>query len=113
MSFVHLHVHTHFSLLDGLGKPEDYITRAKEFKMDSLAITDHGNAYGLVDFYQKAKKGGIKPILGCEFYVARFGRYQKRAGVDTKPWHLVLLARNLEGYQNILQLFLNLCDFTN
>ncbi|MFH0776437.1 MAG: PHP domain-containing protein, partial [Patescibacteria group bacterium] len=104
MSFVHLHVHTHFSLLDGLGKPEDYLARARELQMPALAITDHGNAYGLVDFYQKAQAAGIKPILGVETYVARFGRFQKRPGVDVKPWHLVLLARDLEGYQNILQL---------
>lgn len=104
MSFVHLHVHTHFSFLDGLGKPEGYLARAKELGMPALAITDHGGAYGLVDFYQKAKKLGIKPILGCEFYVARFGRFQKRSGVDVKPHHLVLLARSLEGYQNLLEL---------
>ena len=104
MSFAHLHVHTHFSLLDGLGKPEDYLARAREFKMSALAITDHGNAYGLIDFYKKAKEVGIQPILGVEAYVARFGRFQKRPNVDVKPWHLVLLARNLEGYQNILQL---------
>ncbi|MFH0776124.1 MAG: DNA polymerase III subunit alpha, partial [Patescibacteria group bacterium] len=96
--------HTHFSLLDGLGKPEDYLARARELQMPALAITDHGNAYGLVDFYQKAQAAGIKPILGVETYVARFGRFQKRPGVDVKPWHLVLLARDLEGYQNILQL---------
>ena len=72
--------------------------------MPALAITDHGSAYGLVDFYEKAQKAGVKPILGCEFYVARFGRYQKRPNVDVKPWHLVLLARNLEGYYNLLQL---------
>ncbi|MFH1546405.1 MAG: DNA polymerase III subunit alpha [Patescibacteria group bacterium] len=104
MSFAHLHVHTHFSLLDGLGKPEDYLARVREFKMSALAITDHGNAYGLIDFYKKAKEIGIQPILGVEAYVARFGRFQKRPNVDVKPWHLVLLARNLEGYQNILQL---------
>ena len=104
MSFVHLHAHTHYSFLDGLGKPEDYIARAKELKMPALAITDHGGAYGLVDFYQKAKQAGIKPILGCEFYVARFGRHQKRSGIDIKPWHLVLLARDIQGYHNLLQL---------
>ena len=102
--FVHLHTHTHYSLLDGLGKPEDYLARAKELQMPALAITDHGNAYGLIDFYKKAKEVGVQPILGFEAYVARFGRQQKRANVDVKPWHLVLLARNLEGYQNILQL---------
>ncbi|MCF7836399.1 DNA polymerase III subunit alpha [Candidatus Gracilibacteria bacterium] len=102
--FVHLHNHTHYSLLDGLGKPWDYLKRAQELKMDALAITDHGNAFGLIDFYKTAKEIGVKPILGVEAYLARFGRFQKRANVDTKPYHLVLLARDLEGYQNILQL---------
>jgi DNA polymerase III subunit alpha len=103
-NFIHLHTHTHYSLLDGLGKPEDYIARAKKLNMPALAITDHGSAYGLVDFYQKATDANIQPILGFEAYVARYGRHQKRSGVDVKPYHLVLLARNLEGYQNILQL---------
>ncbi len=104
MSFVHLHNHTHYSLLDGLGKPEDYLARAKELGMPALAITDHGNAFGLIDFYKKAQEIGVKPILGVEAYIARFGRHQKRPNIDTKPWHLVLLARDIEGYQNILQL---------
>jgi len=104
MSFVHLHNHTHYSLLDGLAKPRDYLERAQELKMDALAITDHGNAFGLIDFYKTAKEIGVKPILGVEAYLARFGRFQKRANVDIKPYHLVLLARDLEGYQNILQL---------
>ncbi|MFA5352357.1 MAG: DNA polymerase III subunit alpha [Candidatus Gracilibacteria bacterium] len=104
MSFVHLHVHTHYSLLDGLGKPVDYLAAAKEMGMPALAITDHGGAYGLVDFYQRAQSAGIKPILGVETYVARYGRFQKRPGVDTKPWHLLLLAENLKGYQNLMEL---------
>lgn len=104
MSFVHLHAHTHYSFLDGLGKPEDYLRATKEMGMPAMAITDHGGAYGLIDFYKKAKEIGVKPILGVETYVARFGRFQKRANVDVKPWHLVLLARNLEGYQNLLEL---------
>lgn len=104
MSFVHLHTHTHYSLLDGLGKPGDYLAAAKEFKMPALAITDHGNAYGLVDFYKKAQEAEVQPILGVEAYLARHGRHSKRPNVDVKPWHFVLLARNLEGYQNILEL---------
>lgn len=103
-NFVHLHLHTHYSLLDGLGKPEDYLTHAKKLGMPAVAITDHGVAYGLIDFYQKAQKIGVQPILGCEAYVARHGRHQKRANIDTKPWHLILLARNLTGYQNLLKL---------
>jgi DNA polymerase-3 subunit alpha len=103
-SFVHLHLHTHYSLLDGLGKPADYFARAKEMGMPAAAITDHGSVYGLIDWYQTGLKAGVKPILGCEAYVARHGRHQKRPGVDVRPFHLVLLAENLTGYQNLMRL---------
>lgn len=102
--FTHLHVHSHYSLLDGLPKIDDLLMRAKELGMPSLALTDHGVMYGLVEFYQKAKKMGIKPILGCEIYLAPYGMNQKRAKIDTKPYHLVLLCKNNEGYKNLIKI---------
>lgn len=102
--FVHLHNHTHYSMLDGLARPENYLEICKEQGMPACAITDHGGAYGLLDFYQKAQKSGIKPILGVEFYMARRTRHDKQPGLDGKPYHLVLLAKNNEGYKNLLQL---------
>ncbi len=103
-SFVHLHLHTHYSLLDGLGRPADYFAKAKEYGMPAAAITDHGSVYGLIDWYQTGRKVGVQPILGCEAYVARHGRHQKRANVDIRPFHLILLAENLTGYHNLMQL---------
>lgn len=102
--FVHLHAHSEYSLLDGLGKLDDLITRAKSFDMDALAITDHGAMYGSFKFYLKAKAAGIKPIIGVETYVARRSRFDKEARVDTDPYHLVLLAKNENGYKNLLKL---------
>lgn len=102
--FTHLHVHSHYSLLDGLPKIDDLVMRTKELGMHSLALTDHGVMYGLVEFYQKAKKVGIKPILGCEIYLAPNGMNQKRAKIDTKPYHLVLLCKNNEGYKNLIKI---------
>ncbi len=102
--FTHLHVHTHYSLLDGLGKIDDLLEKAKSFGMDSLAITDHGTMYGVIEFYQKAKKAGIKPIIGCEFYLAPNGLKNKRPRVDEERFHLILLARNNQGYQNLMKL---------
>ena len=102
--FVHLHVHSHYSLLDGLAKIEDLIARAKELGMDSLALTDHGNLYGAIEFYKAAKKAGIKPILGVEAYMAPHSRLDKRAGVDEKRFHVLLLAKNLTGWKNIIAL---------
>lgn len=102
--FTHLHVHTHYSLLDGLGKIDDLLERTKEFKMDSLAITDHGTMYGVIEFYQKAKKAGIKPIIGCEFYLSPNGLENKRPRVDEERFHLILLAKNNKGYQNLMKL---------
>ncbi len=102
--FTHLHVHSHYSLLDGLPKIDELIAEAKKYKMDALAITDHGVMYGVIEFYQKAKKAGVKPIIGVEFYLARHGRLDKRAKIDEKPYHLVLLAKNQQGYKNLIKL---------
>lgn len=103
-NFVHLHVHSEFSLLDGLGKLDQLINRAKELGMDTLALTDHGAMYGSFKFYLKAKAAGLKPILGVETYVARRSRLDKEGKIDTDPYHLVLLAKNEEGYRNLLKL---------
>ncbi len=102
--FVHLHTHSEYSLLDGLGKLDHLIERAKSFGMDALAITDHGAMYGSFKFYLKAKAAGIKPIIGVETYVARRSRFDKEAKVDTDPYHLVLLAKNETGYKNLMKL---------
>jgi DNA polymerase III subunit alpha len=102
--FVHLHTHSHYSLLDGLAKIDDLVTRAKALGMDSLALTDHGNLYGSIEFYKKAKKAGIKPILGVETYIAPLGMRNKRPKVDEARYHLTLLAKNAAGWNNLLQL---------
>ncbi len=104
MSFVHLHTHSHYSLLDGLAKIDGLVKKAKDSGMPALALTDHGVMYGLIEFYQKAKKAGIKPILGVEAYVARNGHTNKRPRIDDAPYHLVLLAKNIEGYKNLIKL---------
>lgn len=104
MKFTHLHVHSHYSLLDGLAQIDPLLDKVKTLGMDSVAITDHGNMYGAVEFYKKAKARGIKPIIGCEVYVAYEGRGQKRPGIDDTRYHLVLLAKNAEGYKNLVKL---------
>lgn len=104
MSFVHLHVHSEYSLLDGLAKIPDLINRAKELKMEALAITDHGAMYGAVKFCNAANEAGIKPIIGVEAYMAERSRFDKQAGVDKDQFHLVLLAKNQTGYKNLLKL---------
>ena len=107
MSFTHLHVHTQFSLLDGSSKITEIVKRAKELNMDSLAITDHGVMYGVIDFYRAAKEAGIKPILGCEVYVAPGSRFDKEpvtSGSDDRYYHLVLLAENNTGYHNLMKI---------
>ncbi len=104
MKFTHLHVHSHYSLLDGLPKIDDLLERTKELGMDSLALTDHGVLYGAVEFYKKAKSKGIKPIIGCEVYIAVEGMLQKRPNIDNKRNHLVLLAKNETGYKNLVKL---------
>ena len=100
--FLHLHVHTEFSLLDGCSRLDDLINRAKELSMSAVAITDHGVMYGVADFFKKAVKAGIKPILGCEVYIC------KDMTEKTKEYreyaHLILLAKNLEGYKNLMRL---------
>ncbi|MGL4344962.1 MAG: DNA polymerase III subunit alpha [Cellulosilyticaceae bacterium] len=101
--FTHLHVHTEYSLLDGSAKLKDLIARAKELGMDSLAITDHGVMYGVVDFYKEANKQGIKPIIGCEVYLAKRTHLDKEKE-DSRSNHLVLLAENNIGYQNLIKL---------
>jgi DNA polymerase III subunit alpha len=102
--FTHLHVHSHYSLLDGLAKPEELLNYAKELGMNSLALTDHGVMYGAVEFFQKAKEKGIKPIIGCEVYQAFEGRRQKRPRIDDTRYHLLLLAKNKKGYENLVKL---------
>ena len=102
--FVHLHVHTEYSLLDGANRIKDLVTRTKELGMDSIAITDHGVMFGAVEFYKECKKQGIKPIIGCEVYVAPRSRFMKEANIDNHPSHLILLAKNNEGYKNLTKL---------
>lgn len=102
--FVHLHVHTEYSLLDGANRIKELPARIKELGMDSVAITDHGVMYGAIDFYKECKKQGIKPIIGCEVYVAKRTRHDKEAGLDHKQNHLILLAKNMEGYENLSKL---------
>jgi DNA polymerase-3 subunit alpha len=104
IDFVHLHVHTEYSLLDGSSKIKELIGRSKELGMESIAITDHGVMYGVIDFYKEAKKQGIKPIIGCEVYVAFRSRLDKEAKIDSSNYHLVLLAENNTGYENLMKL---------
>ena len=105
MAFAHLHVHTEYSLLDGSNKIKEYVKRVKELGMDSAAITDHGVMYGVIDFYRAAKEAGIKPILGCEVYVAPNSRFDKElTGGDDRYYHLVLLAENNTGYANLMKI---------
>ncbi len=104
MNFTHLHVHSHYSLLDGLPKIEEILDYVKKLGMDSVALTDHGALYGAVEFYKKAKERGIKPILGAELYLAFESRFQKRTGIDDKRYHLVLLVKDEIGYKNLVKL---------
>ena len=105
MSFVHLHVHTEYSLLDGSNKIKEYFSRVKELGMNSAAITDHGVMYGVIDFYREARRQGINPILGCEVYVAPNSRFDREVtGGDDRYYHLVLLAENNTGYANLMKI---------
>jgi len=101
--FTHLHVHSHYSLLDGLAKIDELVEKAKEYKMDSLALTDHGVMYGAVEFYGKCLAADIKPIIGVEVYVSSGSRFDKGAGKMDRRFHLILLAKNEDGYRNLIQ----------
>ena len=102
--FVHLHVHTEYSLLDGAARIGQVVEKAHKLGMPAVAITDHGNLYGVIDFYKAARQKGLKPIIGCEVYVAPRSRRQKEPGQDDVRFHLVLLAKNRQGYLNLMQL---------
>ena len=104
MKFTHLHVHSHYSLLDGLAKIDDLVRHAGEAGMDALALTDHGNLYGAIEFYQKCHKAGIKPIIGAELYIAVGNMRDKNYGVDDKRYHLTVLAHTTEGYYNLIKI---------
>ena len=102
--FVHLHLHSEYSLLDGACRIKNIISRAKELAQEAVAITDHGAMYGVIDFYNEAKKNGIKPIIGCEMYVAPRTRHDKIFKLDSSPFHLILLCENNKGYENLIKL---------
>ena len=103
--FVHLHVHTQYSLLDGACRIPELLKLANQYKMDSLAITDHGNMFGAIDFYLNAQKAGIKPIVGCEVYIAPGSRLDKTSvGIEEASYHLILLVKDETGYQNLMKL---------
>ena len=105
MAFAHLHVHTEYSLLDGSNKIKEYVARVKELGMTAAAITDHGVMYGVIDFYKAAKAAGIRPVLGCEVYVAPNSRFDREtAGGEDRYYHLVLLAENDRGYGNLVKI---------
>ncbi|MDE6708697.1 MAG: PHP domain-containing protein, partial [Oscillospiraceae bacterium] len=103
-NFVHLHVHSEYSLLDGVCRLENLVQQAKALGQSAVAITDHGNLYAALKFYQIAKQAGIKPIIGCEVYVAKRTRFDRDAKLDRKSYHLVLLCENQMGYQNLIKL---------
>ncbi|MCR4306686.1 MAG: PHP domain-containing protein, partial [Candidatus Yonathbacteria bacterium] len=102
--FIHLHTHSHYSLLDGLSKIDEMVALAKKYDMPALGLTDHGNMHGAIEFYKTCKKNGIKPIIGLEAYVTPGSRHDKRAGIDTTRFHLTLLAKNNTGYKNLIKL---------
>ena len=106
--FVHLHMHSEFSLLDGANRIKDIPVRAKELGMDAIAITDHGVMFGTIDFYKECKANGVKPIIGCEVYVAPRKMTDKDPATDGKYNHLILLAKNNEGYKNLIK-FIMIC----
>jgi len=104
-NFVHLHLHSQYSLLDGAIRFEEVFDLAKKYRMAALALTDHGNMFGVIEFYQMAIKHGIKPIVGCEVYVAPGSRFEKKTGGETEgAFHLTLLVKNRIGYFNLIKL---------
>jgi DNA polymerase-3 subunit alpha len=103
-SFIHLHTHSHYSLLDGLSKVDEMVKLAKSYGMNSIGLTDHGNMYGAIEFYKKCKSADIKPIIGVEAYITPGSRHDKRPGIDTTRYHLTLLAKNAQGYKNLVRL---------
>ena len=104
MAFTHLHVHTEYSLLDGAARISEVVARAKELGQTALAITDHGCMFGVIDFYRECKKQGIKPVIGCEVYTAARKMTDKDADKDKYQGHLVLLAKDNEGYKNLIKI---------
>ena len=104
MAFTHLHVHTEYSLLDGAARIKDIVARARELGMDSLAITDHGVMFGVIEFYRACREAGIKPIIGCEVYTAPRTRFEKDIEKDKYMGHLVLLAKDNTGYRNLMKI---------
>lgn len=104
MLFTHLHTHSHYSLLDGMSKIDDLISWAEKMGVKAVALTDHGVLYGAIEFYLKAREKGIKPIIGCEMYLSPRSRFDKTPKIDTKFYHLILLAKNYQGYKNLLKL---------
>ena len=99
--FVHLHLHTEYSLLDGFGRINDYVQTAKKMGMEAIALTDHGVLFGAIDFYKACQSAGIKPIIGCEVYIAPRGLHQKSGRIDSQASHLILLAESNTGYRNL------------
>ena len=106
IDFVHLHNHTHYSLLDGLQKVPSTVERAKQLGMHSLAITDHGTLSGAIEFFKACKSSGIKPIIGMEAYVAARKHTDKNTAEDRNPYHLTLLAKNMDGYKNLMKMMM-------
>ena len=104
MSFVHLHMHTEYSLLDGAIRINELVEKVKSLGMNAVAITDHGNMFGAIEFYKACVAQNIKPIIGCEVYVAPRSRLEKQGKIDTEPNHLILLAMNNTGYKNLVKL---------
>jgi len=104
MSFVHLHCHSEYSLLDGLARIPQMVARAKELGQPALALTDHGVMYGVIEFWQAAADAGLKPIIGMEGYLAKGKMSERFPGEENKPYHLLLLAKNMTGYKNLLKL---------
>ena len=104
MSFTHLHLHTQYSLLDGACRIGELVSYAKSIGQTSIAITDHGVMYGVIDFYRECKKQGVRPIIGCEVYVAPRSRFDKVYELDKEYFHMVLLCENDQGYRNLVKL---------